>query len=185
MKKYLVILFGCIFLGITEVFAQNTEKKDINVVADVYSQNGRIGTSNMRFSIYQNRYTIVAYGDYGNLAQFSPETNSTISTGKGPSGYRWWLTGAYYGARNILEKYFIVIFDPSPNDNGVRVFFKTASADKSRISETKYIYVLSEKDWDNVFKNFIIPCTDKLKVVNQGDIFDDGININKEAIDKR
>ena len=165
----------CLLCACFAVHGQTT-----SVTAKVYTAEGYAGECQMEFRHTDKSNFIVAKtSPFANLAEFSTANGGCISTSNGKHGYRWWLTGAYYDGYRNLDHYFLVVFDAA-SDGGCNIFFKTCPPDKSSMSDSKYMYVISEADWDTVFKNFIVRSTYNLKVVEQGDIFGDGLHLNEQ-----
>lgn len=167
------------FISVVLLFISNIAwGQSTYVKADVYTPEGYVGECDMEFKhTDSSNFIFATTSPFANLAEFSHANGGCISTSNGKFGYRWWYTGAYYDGYNKVKNYFLVIFDAASN-GACNIFFKTCPPDKSSMSDSKYMYVISEKDWDTVFKNFIVPSTYNLEVVSQGDIFGDGVHFN-------
>lgn len=171
MKNFLIFLI-CLCTSL-QTFSQR-----IAVNADVYSEDGYVGTCKMEFLHTNDNNRIYALtSPFADIQEFGVANKGCISTSEGEYGYRWWLTGAYYNGDGTIREYNLAIFDPNSN-GGFNLFLKRCPSDRSSMSESKYMYVLSKEDSDRITRNFIIEATKNIRVVNQGDIFGDGVHLN-------
>lgn len=171
MKNFLIIfVLFCSFL--------HSSSQRIAVNAEVYSEEGYVGTCKMEFLHTNDNNRIYALtSPYADIQEFGVHNKGCISTSDGEYGYRWWLTGAYYNGDGTIREYNLAIFDPNSN-GGLNLFLKRCPPDRSSMSESKYMYVLSEEDSRKIKEVFIFGATDNLRVVKQGDIFGDGVHLN-------
>ena len=180
MEKLFRLLFGLFMLTNLSISAQK-----VIVPANVYSSNrSYIGRGTVEFNyIPQNQYfSIIAEANgQGDVASFSAMERGTVSTSNVQAGYRWWFTGAYT-INGQVRDYNIVILDPCAE--GYRVFFKRTNTLSGKVPPSERAYVISDESFRNVLRDFIIPATKCLKVAEQGDLWGDHLNINKQAINK-
>lgn len=153
-------------------------------MADAYDVNGYVGKCSIRFTPSVDGrcyYSIFAESDgFAEVAAFSSEERGCISTSWNSAGWiRYWFTSAVI-VNGVPREYWIVIIESFAD--GARIFFKTAPADKSKLSESKRMYVISSDDYSRVTREWIAPATKCLRIVPSGDLFGDKITFNEHII---
>lgn len=130
----------------------------------------------MRFSHTDAHNIIMAEtAPFAYVVDFGSDNKGCLSTQYVDAGVRWWFTSEYR-IGNRIRNYDIAIIDPT--QDGANIFFKKTGPDKETMSDSKYMYVISKDDSEEIFKNFIVKATDNLRIVKQGDMFGDGVHLN-------
>ncbi len=151
-------------------FAQNG-----STPVKVYDENGYFCTGKLRYFIHNNVPTLIVErpDGKGEVAAFYPHRGACVSTSVGSNDrYRYWLTSPGTNSGRVID-YSVVIFAGN-NEGGHDLFFKRAPADKSTLSSSKYKYVIPASA--EIIGNFVNHAIVRLKVVNPGDIFGDGVH---------
>ncbi len=165
MKRFLLLML--LFVG-GSAFASTT------ITVQVYNENGYFCTGKLRYFIHNNAPTLVAdCPGASHVVAFYPNEGACISTTDDKYGSRFWLTSPYMVGGRVRD-YQIAIFAPDA-EGGYALFFKTAPADRSSLSPAKFKYVISPSDRKVLFQSFLSPAIDLLRIVQQRDLFGDGV----------